>query len=568
MTRAVLGRAHGPFVGLRHYLARDRPLFLGRDEETEAVARAWTGHRLTVLHGDSGVGKTSLVRAGAAPALADQGYTVLPTGELRFDPVFPSAVLPAQNPYTRALLAVWSPDAFPTHVPGTSLIDFLRARTETDRYGRSRPVFAVLDQTELLLRRSHVPERWRKDFLEELFGALEACADLHLLVTVRSGHLDELRRLVDKREVEHAEVALGPFTPDTARSVVAGCLATVGSRIGPMEPGRLVEEARTVRTPDGHPDHRTKDVEPALVQLLGLTLWEEAAEQQTTLVPEDDTEIDRALTERLAELLEESAAEHLVPPDVPQAWLRRLVVCGDRGPTGPSHVDPNGPLPLGIVHTLEDRRLVTTHTEGTTWVLRHPRLIRPLMGLAVSPYAQEMRAWGEEDRLSVAISARTRGEFVLSAEHSTQALRSRPASGPGTHALFTALSADLAFERGELRVAAEYYAEAARTRESVGEGAAVLRLLVAEARSRLLGGERASALNLVSAITGRVRGDPSLRAGIGQVLWLAGQPEAALDELEGALRGGGGVSEARRTRDEIRDVEAKEQTSQRHRWRG
>lgn len=568
MTRAVLGRAHGPFIGLRPYLTRDRPLFLGRDEETEAVVRAWTGHRLTVLHGDSGVGKTSLVRAGAAPVLADQGHTVLPTGDLCFDPGFPTAVLPAHNPYTRALLAVWSPEEFPTHGPGTSLIDFLRARTGTDRYGRSRPVFAVLDQTELLLRRSPAPEQWRKDFLEELFGALETREDLRLLVTVRNGHLDELRRLVDKREVEHAEVALRPFTPNTARSVVAGCLATVGSRIGAVEPGRLVEEARTVRAPDGRPDHRTSGVEPALVQLLGLTLWEEATEDHTALMPDDDTEVDRALTERLAGLLEEVAAEHLVPPDVPQAWLRRLVVSDDRGPTGPSHDDPDGSLTPGIVHALEDRRLVTTHTEGTTWVLRHPRLARPLMGLALSPYAHGLRAWGDRDRLGVALGARTRGESVLAAEHAAQTLRSLSSPAPGTHALFTTLLADLAFERGEHRAAAEYYTAAARTRESVGEGVAVLRLLVAEARSRLLCGERASALALVSAITGRVHGDPSLRAGIGQVLWLAGQAEAALDELEGALRGGGGVSEARRTRDEIRDAVAKEGPVLQHRWRG
>ncbi|WP_211717152.1 ATP-binding protein [Nocardiopsis sp. MG754419] len=553
MTRAVLGRAHGPFIGLRPYLARDRPLFLGRDEETAALVRAWSRHRLTVLHGDNGVGKTSLVRAGAAPALADQGHTVLATGDLCFDPAFPSAVLPGQNPYTRALLAVWSPEEFPTHGPGTSVVDFLRARGGTDRYGRSRPVFAVLDSAELLLRRSSVPEQWRKDFLEELLGAVEACEDLRLLVVVRTGHLDELRRLVDKSEAEHTEMELGPFPPDTARSVVAGCLARVGSRVGAAEPARLVEEARSVRATDGREVRRTDAVEPALLQLVGLTLWEEAVEGAPTLVPDDDVELDRALTERLAGLLEEVAAEHLVPPDVPQAWLRRLVVSAATDAVGPVRDDPESSLTLGVIHALEDRSLVTTHVEGHTWRLRHPRLARPLLGLALSPHARGLRSWSDQDRLAVANGVRTRGEAGLAAEHAAQALRSRPPPGPGAHALFTTLMADLAFERGEHRTAAEHYAEAARSRRAVGAEAAVLRLLVAEARTRLLCAERSTALALLASIAGRVHGDPSLRVGIGQVLWLVGQGGAALDELEGALVGGGGVTEARRTRGRIRD---------------
>lgn len=554
MTRAVLGSTHGPFIGLRPFLARDRHLFLGRDEETTALVRAWSRHRLTVLHGDNGVGKTSLVRAGAAPALADRGHTVLATGDLCLDPSFPAAVLPAQNPYTRALLALWSPREFPTHGPGTSVVDFLRTHTTTDRYGRSRPLFAVLDQTELLLRRSAVPEQWRKDFLDELFGALEEeiGEHLHLLVIVRTGHLDEFRRLVDKREIEHAEVALEPFTPDIAHAVVEGSLTRAGSGVGAAEPHRLVEEARTIRAVGDSSLPRTGTIEPALLQLLGLTLWEEPRKDPSTLVPEDHAEIDRALAERLSDVLEEVAAEHLIPADVPRAWLRELVLCGGRSPTGSARGDPHGPPPPRVVHTLEDRHLVTLHDHGSGHVLRHPRLARPLMVAAPPCDVRRPSTWTDGERLSVANGARVRGERALAAEHAERALSSRPSPEPWTRALFAALLGDLAFERGEHRAAAERYAEAARSCAAIGEGAAVSRLLVAEARNRLLMGERSAALAILTAVEGRVHGDPSLRTGIAQVLWSAGQARSALDVLDGALVGGGGITEARRTRGEIR----------------
>ncbi|WP_017590043.1 nSTAND1 domain-containing NTPase [Nocardiopsis ganjiahuensis] len=552
MTRAAIGRAHGPFVGTRPFRARDRRLFHGRRAETEELVRSWSRHRLTVLHGDNGVGKTSLVGAGAAPLLADRGSTVLPTGELCFDPGFPAAVLPGQNPYTRALLALWSPSEFPARGPGTSITDFLRTHESTDRQGLPRPVFAVLDRTELLLRRSAAPEPWRRDFLDELFTAVENRPELRLLLTVRTGHLEELRRLVDKRDVDHAEVGLAPFAPGAAIEAVARSLALAGSPASSGEPGRLVEEARTVRDPRGRPRAHSGTVDPALLQLLGLTLWERAAGAGTALVPDSDTEVDRALTERLAGVLEEVADEHLVPPDVPHAWLRRVVAAGEQGVGRPVGEDPDDALTPGIVHALEDRHLVTTDRDGSAYLLRHPRLARPLTALALSPYARGTTPWTGRDRLRIARAAHTRGEPALAAEHAQLALRAEPAPGPRVRALLTALLGDLAFERGDHGAAAAHYAQAAREREADGDGAAVPRLLVAEARNRLLAGERSAALTGLAAAEGRVHADPSLRTGIGQVLRLAGQAQSALDVLEGAIAGEGGITEARRTRGQIR----------------
>src|SRR5436305_3032683 len=53
-----------PYKGLTPYEESDRSYFFGRDSEREIVAANLKAARLTVLYGASGVGKTSLLRAG------------------------------------------------------------------------------------------------------------------------------------------------------------------------------------------------------------------------------------------------------------------------------------------------------------------------------------------------------------------------------------------------------------------------------------------------------------------------------------------------------------------------
>ncbi|MFE9243972.1 ATP-binding protein [Nocardiopsis sp. NPDC006938] len=551
MTRAAIVHAHGPFVGTRSFGARDRRHFLGRRSETEELVRSWSRHRLTVLHGDNGVGKTSLVDAGAVPALTDRGSTVLPRGELRFDPAFPAAILPGQNPYSRALLALWSPAEFPTHGPGTSITDYLRTHESTDRQGLPRPVFAVLDQTELLLRRSCAPEPVRRDFLDELLTAVEHRPDLRLLLTVRTQHLDELRRLVDKREVDHAEVALAPLTADTAAEAVTRGLALGGSRTAARDAAALVGLAGDA-APSSDPSRvRGASVGPAFLQFLGRALWEAAEGSRAPLVPDSGADVDRVLTGRLTEVLAEVADEHLVSARVPLDWLRAVAAAGARGVGRPAREEPGNALTPGVVHALEDRHLVTANRDGSAYLLCHPGLAGPLAALSAFGGGWPSDGGGF-DPLTAARAAHTRGETELAAAHARRALAARPAPAPRERALLTALLGDLAFERGDHPAAAGYYADAARQREAVGDGAAVSRLLVAEARNRLMAGERSAGLTALAAAEGRVHHDPSLRAGIGQVLWLAGQGNSALDVLEGAMVGGGGITEARRTRGQIR----------------
>ena len=63
-----------PWLGLSSYTEETRAYFHGRDEEAAELARRVQRKNLTVLFGQSGLGKTSLLRAGLVPRLRGEGF--------------------------------------------------------------------------------------------------------------------------------------------------------------------------------------------------------------------------------------------------------------------------------------------------------------------------------------------------------------------------------------------------------------------------------------------------------------------------------------------------------------
>lgn len=61
-----------PYPGLRPFEQHEWPIFFGRERMTDAIVDQLLRRRLLVVHGDSGCGKSSLVRAGVLPRLAQE----------------------------------------------------------------------------------------------------------------------------------------------------------------------------------------------------------------------------------------------------------------------------------------------------------------------------------------------------------------------------------------------------------------------------------------------------------------------------------------------------------------
>ena len=79
------------YPGLRPFDAEEQQSFFGRDKEIESVCRILDIDKLTILHGPSGMGKSSLINAGILPALKairqwEIPYHVVPIRFTNYDP--------------------------------------------------------------------------------------------------------------------------------------------------------------------------------------------------------------------------------------------------------------------------------------------------------------------------------------------------------------------------------------------------------------------------------------------------------------------------------------------------
>src|SRR4029077_16475403 len=74
VSERVASRRPAPYVGPVAFDEDDAPFFFGRPEEAASVSAKLRSARLTVLYGPSGVGKSSLLRAGVVPLLRDEAH--------------------------------------------------------------------------------------------------------------------------------------------------------------------------------------------------------------------------------------------------------------------------------------------------------------------------------------------------------------------------------------------------------------------------------------------------------------------------------------------------------------
>lgn len=82
----------GPYKGLANFTEEDAAFFFGREREREIIIANLRARRITLLYGASGVGKTSLLRAGVVPDLLELAKeSVEELGTPEFIPVVFSA---------------------------------------------------------------------------------------------------------------------------------------------------------------------------------------------------------------------------------------------------------------------------------------------------------------------------------------------------------------------------------------------------------------------------------------------------------------------------------------------
>ncbi len=182
---------NNPFPGPRAFTEEDHAAFFGRDRELDDLLTLVLLERVILVHGASGTGKSSLVRAGLVPRARAEGFDVLPIARVRL----PGAALATDddryNRFVDNVVTNWRSDPRFADAPGrTSLGATLASLGPSPEPGR----LMVFDQFEELFV-VH-PERWkdRADFFRQVQQALDDDPLLRVLIVLRDDYLARLER--------------------------------------------------------------------------------------------------------------------------------------------------------------------------------------------------------------------------------------------------------------------------------------------------------------------------------------------------------------------------------------
>ena len=276
-----------PWLGLSSYTEETRAYFHGRDEEAAELARRVQRKNLTVLFGQSGLGKTSLLRAGLVPRLRGEGFCpVYVRVDYSRDSPPPAEQIKQAIFKATAAAGHWSRPG--TAIEGESLWEFLHHRGDLlrDASGRTLLPLLIFDQFEEIFTLAQADDAGRlraKEFLSDLADLVEnrppialearldqdeaaaedfdfARADYRILIALREDYLAHLE------SVKGVMPSITQNRMRLARMTGAQALSAV------VKPGgRLVSQdvaESIVRFVAGGAELANAEVEPSLLSLV------------------------------------------------------------------------------------------------------------------------------------------------------------------------------------------------------------------------------------------------------------------------------------------------------------
>jgi WD40 repeat protein len=241
-----------PFPGLHAFEPTQTDLFFGRDPEVRQLIEKLRAQRLVGVVGVSGIGKSSLVRAGLIPRLA-HGY--MANAGTRWRTVI---LKPGNAPLT--VLARKLSECF--QLSETAVADELGRssrgllRLAADRLDADESLFVLVDQFEELMRFSAGVDPLRgeaAEFVDLILGAtghgpLEPAGEkklpIFILLTMRSEFLGKCTRFPGLAEALNDGQFLVPrLQRSQLKLAIEGPAAMVGERISPALVQQLLNDA-------------------------------------------------------------------------------------------------------------------------------------------------------------------------------------------------------------------------------------------------------------------------------------------------------------------------------------
>jgi len=276
-----------PWLGLASFTEETRAYFYGREDEVAELARRVQRKLLTVLFGQSGLGKTSILRAGLVPRLRAQGYCPVYV-RLDYDRDAPEPAEQIKRAIARTARGSGKWTQIGVATEGESLWEYLHHRddvlrdesgntlvpllifdqfeeiftlAQSDDFGRARAARFIADLADLVENRAPKSLEARLDTDDSLAERFDfSRSDYRVLISLREDYLAPLEGLKGAMpSITQNRLRLAPMTGTQALTAV-------------MRPGKgLVSEevaAAIVRFVAGGAELANAEVEPSLLSLI------------------------------------------------------------------------------------------------------------------------------------------------------------------------------------------------------------------------------------------------------------------------------------------------------------
>ncbi len=393
MATATAFHDRNPYPGPRSFSRDERGVFRGRDYESRELFSLVVAHKVVLLYSQSGAGKSSLLNAGLAPLLQEEGFQLFPVA--RVAGRIPDSVTleNVPNPYALNVLLSWSEQDSglePKQLATVSLNQFLKRNQSShngDRHGAVRVL--VFDQFEELF--AFYPERWkeRAEFVGQLAEALGADDYLRVVIGMREEYLGPLHVYAHALpESLEARFRLERLGKDDALAAVIEPLKTTHRRFAPDVAEKLVEDLLKIKVATDHTatlEVTGEYVEPVQLQVVCCGLWDKlpAETQEITFeYLQDFGDVTEALSGFYEESLKEAAQRACLTEGKLRKWFEQTLItpAGTRGTVFRGAAETGG-LPNAAIDALGDKHLIRCDSRaGSAWYeLTHDRFIDPIL---------------------------------------------------------------------------------------------------------------------------------------------------------------------------------------------
>ncbi|MFD9210507.1 tetratricopeptide repeat protein [Streptomyces sioyaensis] len=553
-----------PYIGPRPYGEADQDLFFGRDRERHDVRSLWLTAPFLTLYGASGVGKTSLIRAGVLPLLTPGEAEVLPSARVAHS--IGGETVSTRRPgnmHTQAVLAAWKRGTPDTKTVHESVTDFLcRRPRRKDEYGEQLPLLVILDQFEELF--TAYPYRWeeREPFLEDLATAVERVEDLHILIAMREDFLAGLLQYdAYLGSPRNAHFRLQPLRPPEALKAVVGPARTAGRSYRPGTAEKIVDDLSAIQVLDVDGSTETvkgEFVDAVQLQVVCQHLWSQLPLDIATI---DDSHLERygdadtSLREFYEEAIREVSEVHSEEKGHLRWWIENTFIT-EMGTRGTAYEGRGATREMAndVARAFENRHILKVEQRaGSRWYeLSHDRLIAPIQ--------KSNRTWRErhgmvpaKERLSADTERRHSDAYFSAAEQSyaqgdletAQQLVQRAEVGyakvddPRSLAATYSFLGDLASESNDFEVAESHYRQAIALYEISGDHQTAAWIKGSLGWSLWYLGRLIEAEELFRKVVNEVPNHEGARNGLVQLLADTGRGESALGMAEEAVRSAG-----------------------------